>query len=186
MRALLLSQKITHSTTCPTPGVERTMCAKSQQSGDAIPRTSASARVTTHLSLGKSRRVVPSGPVAAGEGFERIRPEGGRPGRPAIFAEPWMANRKSPGEARPGCGTGRSARCARIRCTAAERPFLDGSPQAWTRGGYPPALARGVQLYRCTALPLRWLFAHIVRSYDTNTRTNERKNPPRWAGFSCH
>ena len=78
------------------------MCAKSQQSGDATPCTSAAACVTTHLSLGKSRRVAPSGPVAAGEGFERTRPEGGRPGRPAIFAEPWMANRKSPFEARPG------------------------------------------------------------------------------------
>ena len=33
------------------------MWAKSQQSDDAIPRTSAAARVTTHLSLGKSRRV---------------------------------------------------------------------------------------------------------------------------------
>ena len=63
------------------------MWAKSQQSGDAIPRTSATARVTTHLSLGKSRRVAPSGPVAAGEGFERKKPEGGRPGRPAVSAE---------------------------------------------------------------------------------------------------
>ena len=78
------------------------MWAKSQRSGDAVPCTSATARVTTHLSLGKSRRVAPSGPVAVGEGFERTRPEGGRPGRPAIFAEPWMANRKSPFEARPG------------------------------------------------------------------------------------
>jgi len=44
------------------------------------------ARPTRHLSLRKSRRVAPSGPVAAGEGFAQIRPEGGRPGRPAVLA----------------------------------------------------------------------------------------------------
>ena len=60
------------------------MWAKSQQSGDALPRMSADARVTTHLSLRKSRRVAPSGPVAAGEGFERKRPRSGagQDGRP--------------------------------------------------------------------------------------------------------
>ncbi len=67
------------------------MCAKSQQSGDAIPRTSATACVTTHLSLGKSRRVAPSGPVAAGEGFERTRPlsGAGQDGRPFSLSHGW-------------------------------------------------------------------------------------------------
>ena len=67
------------------------MCAKSPQSGDAAPCTSAAARVTTHLSLGKSRRVAPSVPVAAGEGFERTRPRSGagQDGRPFLLSHGW-------------------------------------------------------------------------------------------------
>ena len=100
----------------------------------------------THLSVRKIRRVPPSWPVAAGEGFERTRPEGGRPGRPAIFAEPWMANQKSPGEARP------AARRA-INKRPRTRPFIDGSPQAWPRGWQPPALAPTRQGTRPSAMP---------------------------------
>jgi len=61
------------------------MCAKSQQSGDAVPHhTPSVGSTTTRLTVRKSRRVAPSVPVAAGEGFERTRPRSGagQDGRP--------------------------------------------------------------------------------------------------------
>jgi hypothetical protein len=113
------------------------MWAKSQQSGDAVPRPllvqPARSSPTRNLSLRKSRRVAPSGPVAAGEGFAQIRPEGGRPGRPAVLARQDVESRT------PVRSPTRARRAIRIRPRM--RPFLSGSPQAWHRGGYPPALA---------------------------------------------
>ncbi|MET4678330.1 hypothetical protein ACVKN3_000812 [Luteibacter sp. PvP120] len=114
------------------------MCSNNQNKAltpypDRYSFTPRAARPTRHLSLRKSRRVAPSVPVAAGEGFERRKPEGGRPGRPAVSAE--TGGRIGNLRSKPDPGPKGN------RQTAAERPFPFGSPQAWHRGGYPPALA---------------------------------------------
>jgi hypothetical protein len=73
------------------------------------------------------------GAGSAGEGFERKKPEGGRPGWPAVSAEARMPSRKPPLEARPGPQGNRN--------TDAIAALLSGSPEAWPRGWHPPALA---------------------------------------------
>jgi len=62
-------------------------CATGKPAFPATKRNAALRSTPSNLSRRKSRRVPPSWPVAAGEGFERKRPEGGRPGRPAVSAE---------------------------------------------------------------------------------------------------
>ena len=50
-------------------------------------RITSGALDLTNLSSGKSRRVSPSGTVSEGEGFDRIRPAGGRPWMAGHFRE---------------------------------------------------------------------------------------------------
>ncbi|MGY4164328.1 hypothetical protein ACVKN3_002271 [Luteibacter sp. PvP120] len=84
--------RVGYATTCTTRGVGAhdvgEKPTKRRRHILTAPRSpSLAARPTRHLNVRKSRRVAPSGPVAAGEGFERKKPEGGRPGRPAVSAE---------------------------------------------------------------------------------------------------
>ncbi|MET4676989.1 hypothetical protein ACVKN3_000779 [Luteibacter sp. PvP120] len=79
------------------------------------------ARPTIHLGIGKSRRVAPLGPVAAGEGFERTRPRSGAgpDGRPFSLSHGWRIEnpRSKPDPARRA-----------INKRPRTRPFIDGSP----------------------------------------------------------
>ena len=81
------------------------MCAKSQQSGDAVPHhTPNVGSIPSTLTVRKSRRVAPSVPVAAGEGFERTRPRSGagQDGRPFLLSHGWrIKNPRSKPDPRP-------------------------------------------------------------------------------------
>ncbi|SEM16372.1 hypothetical protein SAMN02800694_0015 [Luteibacter sp. UNCMF331Sha3.1] len=65
------------------------------------------------------------GATCGGEGFARKRPEGGRPGRPAVFVEARRPNRKPPREARARRGAairqGRAAAALPKRRRSSER-----------------------------------------------------------------
>jgi hypothetical protein len=131
-RALLPSPRITRSTTylpwCRSPRCGRTTNRAVTPYLAPCSFTPRAARPTRHLSLRKSRRVAPSGPVAAGEGCERKKPAGGRPGRPAVSAEPGgrignLRSKPDPDRTRVGAHDVRESG-TRPR----QRPFLSGSP----------------------------------------------------------
>jgi hypothetical protein len=92
----------------------------------------SSGSPATNLVVGESRRGPPAGALAQASDPDGSGPQGANHGWLAFFARQDVESKN------PGWFT---TRPQAIDKRPRQRPFLEGSPEAWPRGRYSPALA---------------------------------------------